>query len=220
MSNLTIPPLGHNKKETGPYPFADEPELSAIEKEQLLADWQRFWANGFKQSYFTERLYRSLISLCSFTAHRDRDTFWRFYCDADLLRLKLLMAQFAADRRSAEYGTTAWLDGPAADLKQAMCAQAARLYEPLSQVLEDLAFKHAELGQAWRQFALQAGLPDPGFPAAYQVGENTRNLLAYAAHIALHNVKPLSGLQYRFPAPPFYQETGSIEPLVVIKQQT
>jgi hypothetical protein len=219
MTNLTIPALGH-KKETRPYPFTDEPDdLSAAEKEQLLADWQRFWANGFKRPYFTDRLYRFLVSRCSFIARHNRDTFWRFYYDADLVRLRLLMNQFAGDRRSAEYGTTAWLGGPADDLKQAMCAEAARLYEPLSQVLEDLEYKHAELGQAWRQFALQAGLPDPGFPDGYHVGENTRNLLAYAAQIALRSVKPLSGLQYHFPAPPFYQETGSMEPLVVIKQQ-
>jgi hypothetical protein len=218
MTNLTLPALGQ-KKGAGPYPFSDETDLAAAEKEQLLADWQRLWANGFKRPYFTNRLYRSLISQCSFTARRDQDSFWRFYCHTDLVRLRLLMNQFGGDRRSAEYGTTAWLDGPAADLKQAMCAEAARLYEPLSQVLEDLEYKHAELGQAWRQFALQAGRPDPGFPAPYQVGQNTRNLLAYAAHIALRNVKPLSGLQYRFPTPPFYRETGSIEPLVVIKHQ-
>jgi hypothetical protein len=53
------------------------------------------------------------------------------------------------------------------------------------QVLEDLEQKHAELGRAWQAFAITNGVPDPGFPPYYLISENTRNLLAYAARIAL-----------------------------------
>jgi hypothetical protein len=181
--------------------FTNETSLSAGEKQQVLADWRRFWAGGFKPEFFSNNLYGFLCQACSFTRKQDRWTFYQTHLSAESLRLKIFMNQFAGDKRSAEYGTTAWLDGPAADLKQAMCREAARLYAPLSQVLDDLEFKHAELGRVWREFALNSGLPDPGYPPHYQISENARNLLAYAAHIALRREQPLQGLQVRFPDP-------------------
>jgi hypothetical protein len=93
------------------------------------------------------------------------------------------------------------LGGPAADLKAAMCQEMSLIYEPLCQVLADLEFKHAELGRLWRDFALTANLPDPGFPAHYLVSENSRNLLGYAAAIATSQSHPLRGLQHCFPTP-------------------
>jgi len=181
--------------------FTNETSLSAADKQQILADWQRFWAGGFKQQFFSNNLYGFLCRVCSFGRKQDRSTFYRAHFGAESLRLKLFLNQFGGDKRSAEYGTTAWLDGPAADLKQAICREAERLYAPLSQVLDDLEFKHAELGRVWREFALSTGLPDPGYPPHYQISENARNLLAYAAHIALRRGQPLQGLQVRFPDP-------------------
>ena len=220
MSTPMIPAVAQTVQ-AGTYTFTDDEELSAIEKQEILADWQRFLASGFKRPYFTEWLYLSLVGFGGFAGHRSRDNFWRLYCAGDLARLTLLLDQFGGSRRSAEQGTTAWLEGPPGDLKAAMCQEAARLYEPLSQVLADLEYKHTELGQAWRTFAIEAGLPDPGPPAPFQVGENCRNLLAYAAHIALHHPPPLAGLQHQFPPQLLLgQELGeTTAPLVVISNK-
>lgn len=206
-----------------PYPFTEEEYLSAAGKQQILADWQRFIAGGFKKLFFTRELYRFLHHNCGFSAHSNLDTFWACYFNSEVIRLRAFLNQFGGNRRSIEFGTPAWLDGPAADLKLAMCQEMARLVAPLLQVLEDLELKHVELGRVWREFALRqaqdatlrqaqdttlnSGIPDPGFPPHYLASENTRNLLAYAAHIALHKPLPLRGLQRQFPQLP-EPETG------------
>ena len=185
-----------------PYPFTEEEYLSAAGKQQILADWQRFIAGGFKKLFFTRELYRFLHHNCGFAAHSNPDTFWACYFNSEVIRLRAFLNQFGGNRRSIEFGTPAWLDGPAADLKLAMCQEMTRLVAPLLQVLEDLELKHVELGRVWREFALQSGITDPGFPPHYLASENTRNLLAYAAHIALHKPQPLRGLQRQFPQLP------------------
>jgi hypothetical protein len=194
---------------TGEYLFVGEASLSAADKGYILGDWQRFISSGFKRLGFSRELYRFLHTHCAFVAHQNLDTFWAYYFDAaETIRLRLFLNQFGGDGRSAELGTTAWLGGPAFDLKQAMCQEMAYFYPPLLQVLADLEFKHAELSRAWREFALAAGLPDPGFPTHYLVSENTRNLLAYAAQIALalrQAPPPLQALQLRLPMPPTAQ---------------
>jgi hypothetical protein len=206
MTDITIQSLATAEAE--PYAFVDEEYLSAAGKRQILADWQRFITGGFKKLFFTRELYRFLRHNCGFTAHTSQDGFWAYYFNAELLRLQAWLNQFGGNRRSVEFNTHAWLGGPAADLKLAMCQEMTRLYAPLSQVLEDLAVKHAELGRAWREFALASGLPDPGYPPHYLVSENARNLLAYAAYIALHKPQPLQGLQRQFPLLPAAEETG------------
>jgi hypothetical protein len=195
--------------------FTNDTSLPAADKQHILADWQRFWAGGFKQLFFSRPLYRFLHRSCSYTAHQDQATFYRAFFGSDSLRLRLVMNQFGGDKRSAEYGTTVWLDGPAADLKQAMCRTAEPLFAPLSQVLDDLEFKHAELGRVWREFALSAGLPDPGYPPHYQISENARNLLAYAAEIAWQRGHPLQALQGRFPDPWLYREPETPQPVAI-----
>ena len=195
--------------------FTNETSLSAAAKQQILADWRRFWIGGFKEQFFSNNLYGFLCQACSFGRKQDRSTFYQTQFAAESLRLKIFMNQFAGDKRSAEYGTTAWLDGPASDLKQAMCREAERLYPPLSQVLDDLEFKHAELGRVWREFALNNGLPDPGYPPHYHISENARNLLAYAADIALRRGQPLQGLQVRFPDPWLEPAAPAVEPIVI-----
>jgi len=197
MTDITIQTLAADDEE--PYPFVDEEYLSAAGKRQILADWQRFSASGFKKLFFTRELYRFLHHNCGFTAHASQDGYWAYYFNAELIRLQAWLNQFGGSRRSVEFNTHAWLGGPAADLKLAMCQELTRLYAPLSQVLEDLAVKHAELGRAWREFALSSGLPDPGYPPHYLVSENARNLLAYAATIARRKPQPLAGLQRQFP---------------------
>lgn len=72
---------------------------------------------------------------------------------------------------------------------------------PLSQILQDLEIKHTELIAAWQQFALAANITGATLPPAYQVSENIRNLLAYAANIALKHQHALIGLQLRFRLP-------------------
>ena len=203
---LTLPALtAGNAEEFG---FVDEESLSAVGKQQILADWQRFIGSGFKKLFFTRELYRFLHHTCDFMTHTGQDGFWAYYFNSDVDRLHAFLSQFGYHGRSAETGTPAWLAGPAADLKGAMCREMAQLYAPLAQVLRDLELKHAELGHAWRAFALrqaqeapQSSLAlDPGYPPHYQVSENARNLLAYAADIARHqalvkdNYKTLLGI--------------------------
>jgi hypothetical protein len=165
--------------------LADEEHLEAADKQHILEDWQCFMVGGFRRSCFTERLYDFLCHSCAFIARRNRVTFWTTYFNAEAICLRMFLNQFGGNGRSVDFNTHAWLDGPAADLKQAMCRETARLCAPLLQVLEDLEQKHAELGRAWQAFAIVSGVPDPGFPPYYLISENTRNLLAYAARIAL-----------------------------------
>ncbi len=173
--------------------------LSVDEKEQLLLAWQRLLLSGFKNLFFTDPLYRFLIHHCYFSAHRHREQFWNFYLNSSISRFRTFLGQFGGDRVSAEHGNHLWLDGPAADLKEAMCREASRLFAPMSQVLQDLEIKHEEMIAAWHDFAVAANITAATLPPAYQVSENTRHLLAYAAYIALRHQRPLTGLQLRFP---------------------
>ena len=174
MTNIPIQSLPVSEDKST---FADE--------QQILEDWQRFITGGFRQGCYTERLHDFLCQGCAFIARRNRLTFWATFFNAEAIFLQMFLNQFGGNGRSVDYNTHAWLDGPAADLKQAMCREATRLYAPLLQVLEDLEQKHVELGRVWQEFAIANGVPDPGFPPYYLISENTRNLLAYAARIAL-----------------------------------
>ncbi len=204
---MTIYPLSIAEE----YPFSDEKSvtvigeesiiLSAADKWQLLQSWQRFLLSGFKNLFFRADLYRFVIHYCHLNAERNREQFWQFHCSSDISRLKAILQQFGGDRRSVEQGNHLWLDGLAADLKEAMCREASRLYAPLSQVLQDLEIKHKEMIAAWHDFAIAANITAAVLPPAYQVSENTRNLLAYAATIALKHQRPLTGLQMMFPLP-------------------
>lgn len=186
-------PIQSRSVDESSYSFVDEEHLAAADKEQLLQDWQCFIAGGFRKHFFTENLYRFLSTSCGFIAHRNRSTFWLGYFNAEAIRLRMFLNQFGGNGHSVEQSDHTWLKDPAADLKQAMCQEMGRLYAPILQVLEDLEFKHAELGRAWRDFALRqaqdatltSGIPDPGYPPYYLVSENTRNLLAYVAQIVL-----------------------------------
>lgn len=202
MTDLTLMPVFLGQ-ETAPI-FSDENDrLTAAYKQRIFADWRRFLFSGFKKITFTEDLYRFLTRECSLIARYNREYFWAYHFAAEVIRLRAWLNQFGGNGRSVDFGTLAWLGGPASDLKHAMCHEAGRLYAPLTQVLTDLEHKHAELGQAWRNFALTSGLPDPGFSQFYLVSENTRNLLAYAAGIvaAEQARPPLQGLQLDFSVP-------------------
>ncbi|MBN1220823.1 MAG: hypothetical protein JXM69_18015 [Anaerolineae bacterium] len=172
--------------------------MSAADKWQVLHDWQQFLLNGCKKLFFTPTLHRYLVTYCDFNGY-NREQFWLTHCAGSAGRLKALMAQFGGDRRSAEHGNYQWLNGPTADLKEAMCREASLLYPPLIQVLEDLEIKHREMITAWHDFALNANITDAALPPHYQISENTRHLLAYAAQIALKHQRPLTGLQLMFP---------------------
>lgn len=189
------------------YTFTDEEFITAAEKWQILHDWQRFLGSGFKKLFFSRALYHFLTQLCGLSSHTNPDRFWHFFCNAEPHNLAALLNQFGGDQRHAELGNRVWLATPAADLKAAMCREAERLYVPLNQVLQDLAYKHEELVAAWHHFAQAAQLQEVPLPPHYRVSENTRNLLAYAAQIALTQPRPLAGLQLRFPLEaPFFQE--------------
>jgi hypothetical protein len=181
------------------YSFHDENGLTALQKRQLLDDWKRFIYSGFKKALFTAELHHFLGSACAFTPRYSPDYFWALYFNSEILRLRAFLNQFGGNGQSVEFGTTAWLGGPAADLKAAMCHEMNQVYEPICLVLTDLEFKHIELARLWRDFALAANLPDPSFPAHYLISENSRNLLAYAIAIAICQSRPLLGLQHCFP---------------------
>ena len=184
------------------YTFIDEGErLSTAYKWQVLSDWQRFIYNGFKKLFFTGDLYRFLTAECGFIARYNLEYFWVYYFNSEVIHLRAFLNQFGGTRVSVDFNTPAWSGGPATDLKQAMCQETVTLYTPLTQVLDDLEFKHAEIGRVWREFALASGIPDPGFPPHYRISENSRNLLAYAASIAISQARPLQALQFRFPTP-------------------
>jgi len=206
---MTIYPVPTSIEEE--YTFTDEKSvtvigeesiiLSATDKWQLLQSWQRFLLSGFKNLFFRADLYRFVIHHCHYNAQRNREQFWLFHFSSDISRLRATLNQFGGDRRSVEHGNHLWLDGPAADLKEAMCREASRLYAPMSQVLQDLEIKHEEMIAAWHEFAVGANITESSIPPTYQVSENTRNLLAYAATIALKHQRPLTGLQLMFPLP-------------------
>jgi hypothetical protein len=107
---------------------------------------------------------------------------------------------FDDNPRGAETGDHDWLRfGGTADLKAALCEAVRRVYQPLLQVLNDLEYRHEEILAAWHQFALHAGIEDVALPPLYTVSENTRNLLAYAAAVALKQAPSPLALQMRFP---------------------
>jgi hypothetical protein len=189
------------------YTFTDEEFITAAEKWQILHDWQHFLGSGFKKLFFSRALYHFLTHPCGLPSHATPDRFWHFFCNAEPHNLAALLNQFGGDQRHAELGNRTWLAAPAPDLKAAMSREAERLYVPLNQVLQDLAYKHEELVAAWHDFAQAAQLQEVPLPPHYLVSENTRNLLAYAAQIALTQPRPLAGLQLRFPLDtPFLQE--------------
>jgi hypothetical protein len=191
---------------TGPeqannYTFTGEEYFSATDKRQVLYEWQRFIRSGFREIFFTGRLYRFLASHAGFIAHKDRRTFWHYFFNSDIFRLRIFINQFSGSLVSAETQTTAWLDGPAADLKRALCAEMGCISGPVIQILDDLEYKHQEMVRVWEEFALaNSGLANLTLPPGYQIGENTRNLLAFAIQIAL-NHPPLRALQLQFPQP-------------------
>lgn len=171
--------------------FTDESYLSAAQKWHVLRDWQRFMLSGFQKLFFTPGLYRFLADWI-FPVHHNQERCWHYYFNAELTHLR----QFLADLANSE---PRGLSVPATDLKVAVCQATEPFYAPLSQVLQDLEYKHQEMIAAWYEFALNSGIQDATLPPAYTVSENTRHLLAYAVQIALERQRSLPGLQLLFP---------------------
>ncbi|MCP4368344.1 MAG: hypothetical protein GY797_09590 [Deltaproteobacteria bacterium] len=192
--------------------FFDEEGLTAEMKSRLLEDWQRFVFGGFKHLFFTPDLHRFLMHQCGFSGRFNQESFWGFHFDSKIGRLLAFLNQFGGDYYSVEYRDLAWLaEGcTALDLKAAMCLEMARVYTPFSQVLQDLEFKHLEIIQVWEEFAGLAqieGIPAP--PTRYHISENVRNLLRFAAEIALKKEQRLFGVQQAFPF--YYFSEGRLE---------
>jgi hypothetical protein len=118
--------------------FKDVHFMSAREKELVLAQWKRFIERGFGFEHFTDRIYKHLTLHCSFIAHFDRSGFYSTYFENPEATIRFLN-QFDSDSglRSAEYGSTWWLEGDYADINSAMCeavdAIKERLYSELEQ---------------------------------------------------------------------------------------
>jgi hypothetical protein len=184
----------------GDYTFTDESFLSATEKWQILHDWQGFLLSGFKKLFFTRALYQFITQQCGLrTGQANQELYWTYHFDSEVIRLRVFLLHFVSPGNDQT-----WLTGSATDLKGALCEEVQRLYTPLDQVLQDLETKHEEMVQVWHDFALNCGFQNTGLPPQYQVSENTRNLLAYAAMIATGQQRPLTGLQAMFP---FHRET-------------
>lgn len=187
------------QEQEAPYAFTKEPHLAVAAKQDLLYDWRRFIRSGFREIFFTDRLYRFLSNHAGFIAHHNRRTFWNYYFNSDIYRLLSFTNQFGGNLVAAETQITNWINGPAMDLKTAMCAEMQQIYGAINQVLADLQYKHQEMVAVWEDFALaNAGLTNLSLPSTYQIGENTRNLLAFAVQITLRQ-PPLRALQMQFP---------------------
>ena len=133
--------------------------------------------------------------------HNDRCTFWHYYFNSDIFRLRVFINQFGGSLASAETQATGWINGPAMDLKTVLCAEMCRIYGAISQIMADLEDKHREMVLVWEDFATDnAGLTNLILPPTYQISENTRNLLAFAIQITLRQ-PPLRALQMQFPQP-------------------
>lgn len=203
--------------QTQTYTFTDEESMSAADKQQILADWQRFIYHGFNKLFFTAALHRYLTHHCGFSP-RSRESFWAYYYSSEISHLKTILNQYGGDRRGAETGDHDWLRfGGAVDLKAALCEEVRRVYQPLLQVLNDLEYRHEEILSAWHQFALSAGIEDVALPPLYTVSENTRNLLAYAAAVALKQARPPLALQMRFPVHQLPLYVTQSQPVVEVR---
>ena len=127
-----------------PARFNNEVHMSAIEKERILEDWQRFWRSGFDMGEFSDELYQHLILRAGFSAHYDRRQFWIDYFGTDMNSFALFINQFAGNLTAAETEWVNWLDGPGSDLNQALCAAARPFYDPLHDLIVNTALTQYE----------------------------------------------------------------------------
>jgi len=84
--------------------------MSAVEKEKVLKDWQRFIKSDFDKTRFTKLLYNHLIQHCSFIAHYNQAGFYDTYFE-DPERTLVFLKQFdgATGCKSVEYGMDYWM---------------------------------------------------------------------------------------------------------------
>ncbi len=108
--------------------FRDSQFMTAREKELVFAQWKRFIERGFSFEHFTDRLYKFLTLHASFIAHFNRNGFYSTYFENPEATVRFLN-QFDIDFgcRSAEYGSTWWLEGNYADINKAMCEVVERV---------------------------------------------------------------------------------------------
>jgi hypothetical protein len=112
--------------------FKDAQFMTVREKELVLAQWRRFVERGFNFEHFTDRLCKHLTLHCSFIAHFNRNGFYSTYFENPEATIAFLH-QFdsAYGFRSAEYGSTWWLEGDCADINKAMCEVVERVKDRL-----------------------------------------------------------------------------------------
>lgn len=127
--------------------------MSAVEKEQVLKQWERFLKGGLRWEQFSNSLYHHLIQHCSFIAHYNREGFYSSYFkDGD--GVAAFLRQF--DRRNAgadgippstEYGTTYWFNDDYRDINIAMIDVATK-YIPGLLAQAELSQKEADIAKA------------------------------------------------------------------------
>ena len=90
--------------------FKDAQFLSAVEKQTVFRQWQRFLKNGLQEEDFGNALYHHLMQHASFIAHYDKQGFYATYFQ-EPKTIPNFFQQFDKDKeyRSFEYGDTDWI---------------------------------------------------------------------------------------------------------------
>jgi hypothetical protein len=177
--------------------FYDEPYYASSQKQRMYEAWQHFIRSGFNKLFFTDSLYKHLITHCRLPAHAGRERFYLTYFQNEARHLRAFMGQFAGDRLALTTGDYGWLQGQAQDLNYAMCEFAAIVYGPVTYLLDELERYHQEMARMWSEFTAPGEPVSP--PPGYKVDTNTRHLLQYAIQAALQQKRPLVGLQLQIP---------------------
>ena len=103
--------------------------MTALEKEKVLRQWERFLKSGCEEKRFTNSLYKHLINHCSFIAHYNIHGFYSTYFDegGDTVHFLSQFDNSNGIPKSIEYGMTYWItDEDYYDINIEMCRVASK----------------------------------------------------------------------------------------------
>jgi hypothetical protein len=106
--------------------LTDTKFMSAVEKQQVLDQWERFLSSGFKWHFFNKALYNHLIQHCSFIAHYNRLGFYDEYFRSPE-QTRRFLSQWKTGL-SVEYGMGFWLTDSEYNDINSMMVEIARPY--------------------------------------------------------------------------------------------
>lgn len=81
----------------GDVEFKDGEFLSADDKIRIAKAFKRFVESGFKEEYFTKRLYEHFHLHCGFIAHYDKSGFYHKYFNGSKSDLNRFVSHFIKD---------------------------------------------------------------------------------------------------------------------------